>query len=187
MAFSGGTFSLLYDWGQAATLSDRVHGGLLQEELAGIATGLTSLKWRAVSVSATDTASDLNGASWASAPLTGTTDLIDGDFFTVSGSGVEVANAGRYRLAATLHLASAAEGVLLEARVAVNGTPTGPTSTAWLHAWAGPEEASAQVVALFDLSAEDVVTVAVRRVSGANDAVTLAESGTSTFLIETWQ
>lgn len=42
MAFSNGAFSLLYTWGEMATLTDRIKMDALDSELEGIATGLST-------------------------------------------------------------------------------------------------------------------------------------------------
>ena len=133
----------------------------------------------------TDTTTDLNTNSLTDVPVTGATDILDGDRFAVSGNGVSCISAGRLRVSASLHVTSAAADANLTLRIAVNGIATpGAAASGHISAQAGHAEASLHLSRIIEVAAGDVVTLQTLREAAAGQ-VTMTD-GNSLLLLEQW-
>lgn len=133
-----------------------------------------------------DTATDINTAGWTDIPINGTTHILDGSHFAISGAGLQCLVAGRVKATANVHYGSSVARAAVALRFAIDGTPDGPQSdTGYIRATDGHNNASLQLTAYFDVAANTVITVRGIRTAAAG-VVTLQNEAKSNFILEQW-
>lgn len=138
-----------------------------------------------IKTSNTDTTTNINQATFTAVPLTGTTEVNENNYYTVSGNGIRIDVTRSYTVTANVHYTSTGQRVALQGRFFVNGNPVGAiTSTGYIRAANGHNEASLHLTEKFSLTANDVVEFRVQRESTLTTVTTMPIIGTSNLMIE---
>ena len=144
-----------------------------------------SLQKYLIKTSNTDTTTNLNQTSFTAVPLTGSTEVNENNYYTVSGSGIRIDNTRSYTVTANVHYTSTGQRVALQGRFYINGNPVGAiTSTGYIRAANGHNEATLHLTEKFSLTELDIIEFRVQRESTLATNTTMPIIGSSNLMIE---
>lgn len=144
-----------------------------------------------VKYSNTDITSNLNSSSYTNIPIFGLLDWNDDTtLYSQSGNTITINTTGRYRITTNIAYTVPSVGnnthqrVSVEARLAINGTPTGAiANTGYVRRANNHNEASLHITEVFNIIAGQ--TISVQTIRGGNSAPANFRSvGTSNIYIE---